>query len=131
MSYPDIDQALKHLLAPLVGGLEHIGTETPSELQQRLPYIRVGRIGGPRTALEDAPVVEIDYFTATRAGSVKGAGEVSDLLLGSPYHFIRMPDGASALLENPQQPVGPRELPWPATGVRRFSGTYRFVTRSS
>ena len=131
MSHPDIDLALQHLLAPLVGGLDHVGVETPERLQERLPYIRVGRVGGPRTSVDDAPVVEIDYFAARRTEAQPGAEQISNLILGAPYHFVRMPDGTGALLEQPQQPVGPRELPWPAAGVRRFGGTYRFVTRQS
>jgi hypothetical protein len=126
MSFPDVDKALVYLLADLVGGLEHAGTETPSDLQNRLPYIRVGRVGGTSDEASDYPVVDVDYFSplGSRDAAVDGAEAVRQRLTGS-YHVVN-----GVVLDDVDCLTGPRELPWLGTGVRRFTGTYRVVTRN-
>lgn len=121
--FPDVAKALVFLLAPLAGGDGHAGTEVPADLQDRLDFVRVGRIGGPDNGLTDFPIVDVDFFGATRDSAVAGAEAVRDLLTGS-YHFVN-----GVLIDTASTPVGPRELPWLGMGVRRFTGTYHLETR--
>lgn len=131
MPFPDVSKALSYLLAPLVGGITHAGTETPANLQQVLDFIRVGRVTGPDDGVTDFPVVDVDYFAATRDLAVAGADRVRDFLtLDSPYHVVQYP-GGRAVLDRVATAVGPRQLPWLATGVVRITGTYRVETRRS
>lgn len=123
MSFPDVDKALVTLLAPLAGGSGKAGTEVPADLQSRMPYIRVGRIGGADNGRTDFPIIDVDFFAATRDVALAGAEAVRDRLTGS-YHFVN-----GVLIDSVTTVVGPRELVWLGMGVRRFTGTYRLETR--
>lgn len=129
MGFPNIAKAGVYLLADLVGGLDHADIATPADLQQRLPFIRVGRTTGPDDGTSDFPVFDVDYFAATWDEACDGAEAVRDFL-ASGYHFVEWSDG-SALIDSVVTAVGPRQLPWLATGVVRFTGTYRAQTRRS
>lgn len=123
MAFPDVERNLVHLLADLVGGLDHAGTETPGNLGDRLPYIRVRRFGGADDGISDAPVMDVDTFAGTRTAAVALAESVRDRLLAAPHHV----DGV--VLDHVITSTGPREIPWGGEGVRRWAATYRVTAR--
>ena len=122
MSFPDIQRVLV-TLARTVEGVAAAGTETPADLQQRLPFVRVARIGGPRTSTLDSPTVDVDVFASTYAVGQSLAGRVSDLFLSAPHV------AGGALIDTAASITGPVEVPWADPGVRRFLATYRFTLR--
>lgn len=120
--FPDIQRLLADLFAPLVGGADHVGSETPPDLEAHLPFARAVRIGGPRTHLYDFPTVDVDYFHVSDALGVPGSSRLANLLLSKPP-----PHPALDLVSC--EPVF-RELPWGDNeNVRRWGATFFFETR--
>jgi len=120
--FPDIHRVLINVLEVLAGGPEHLGTQTPADLQDRLPFVRVLRRGGPSDRLSDYPRVEIDTFGATYTEAEQLAAVVHEYLTG-----IRLrADGA--VVDRVAVDQAPVELPW-SPQVRRFQARYLFVCR--
>ncbi|MFG3710886.1 hypothetical protein [Micromonospora sp. NPDC047730] len=120
--FPDVQKVLAAALAALVGGPEHTGSETPDDLQDRLPYIRVRRRGGPSDRFSDYASVEVDVFASRYDVAEPLAEAVRELLTGTPITVGR------AVIDRITCPNGPVERPW-GPGVRRFGATYRVVSR--
>lgn len=113
--FPDVERLLAGLYEPLLGGANHVGSETPDDLELRLPFLRLTRVSGPRTVLMDFPTVEWDYFDADELTGKPAASQLLNLLLRKPP-----PHPAIDLVTCP---LGPRELPWSNEAVRRWGAT--------
>lgn len=136
MTFPDVPKAVAHLVADLVqpgyvpGSMpDRADIATPPDLQAQLPFVRVGRTGGTDDGVTDTATVEVDCFAATRDEALAVAEAVRDRLTLS-YNLVNV-DGSTVLLEQASTAVGPRDMPWLATGVRRLNAVYRIGTRRS
>ncbi|WP_431881821.1 hypothetical protein [Micromonospora chalcea] len=118
--FPDVQRALVSILGPLVDG--RAGTETPSDLEKKMPFIRVLRTGGPSDRVNDYATVDVDVFAATYTAAEPLAERVRQLLTGPPLR------AGAAILDRISCESAPVELPW-APGVRRFGATYLVVSR--
>lgn len=119
--FPDVQKLLVFGLEPLTGA-NRTATETPEDLESRLPFVRVMRTGGFRDRLNDSPTVDIDVFAATYTAAESLAEQIAEFLIGPPSG-IREFDRVTC-------EVAPRELPWAEdNNVRRWAATYRVVTR--
>lgn len=118
--FPDVQRALVTILGPLVDG--RAGAETPSDLESRMPFIRVIRTGGPSDRVNDYATVEVDCFAGTYTAAELLAEQVRQLLTGPPLR------AGAAILDRISCESAPTELPW-APGVRRFGATYVVVSR--
>lgn len=119
--FPDVQRVLIAGLETLVG-VGHVGVETPDDLDVRLPFVRVMRIGGPRDRLNDHATVDVDVFAASYTAAETLAETISEWLCGPP-------PGAREL-DRVDCDVAPRELPWSdGETLRRWGATYRAVTR--
>jgi hypothetical protein len=123
MRFPDIEDALVVLLEPLAGGEDHTGTETPANLQDVLPFIRVVRTGGFSDQVNDYATVDIDTFDATYRTGVKPLAERVRQFLTGQTHRV-----GGVVLDRITCPNAPAELPW-APGMRRMGATYTVVSR--
>lgn len=128
--FPDVEAHvldwLKARLEVLADGPitdEHVGTETPADLQARLPFVRVERIGGNATHLEDYPRVEVEVFDSTRAGAYALAEAIRSLLLSPLSRRV------GSRIDNVDTEIAPRRLPWEAAGTVRFSAEYSLSFR--
>ncbi len=119
--FPHVQKLLVLALEGLAGGAEHTGTETPDDLQDRLPFVRVRRVTGDSTWLNDRPVVEVDVFAATQDVAWRLAEDIRDYLVGPPPPL--------PLLDRIDCEQGPRELPWADGRVRRWGADYRVTSR--
>ncbi|TDC02281.1 hypothetical protein E1091_01140 [Micromonospora fluostatini] len=119
--FPDVQRALVTILEPLAGA-GRAGVETPTDLQAKLPFIRVLRIGGGSDRLSDFAVVDVDVFAASYGAAELLAERVRQLLTGPPLR------AGAAVLDRITCDSGPVELPW-APGVRRFGATYQVTAR--
>lgn len=119
--FANINHLLAFLLQNLAGGEDHCDSETPADLLQRLPFIRARKVDGDRDRLFDRPIVEIDVFDLTEAGSSRLADDVFEYLM-------RVPSPHPAIDATYCSP-SPRELPWADERIRRFSATYAFDLR--
>ncbi len=119
--FPDVQRLLVVGLEPLVG-VGRTAVETPDDLEDRMPFVRIMRVGGGRDRLNDQPTVDIDVFAATYTAAENLAEQIAEWLIGPPSG-IREFDRVTC-------EVAPRELPWVDDNtVRRWGATYRTVTR--
>lgn len=120
--FPNIERLLAALFADDLGGADHVGSETPDNLEQVLPFLRVIRVGGPRTHQFDYPVAELDLFDVDEATGAPRASRLMNRLLGKP------PPHPSLDLVTAEPAF--RELPWgDSDSVRRWGATCFFETR--
>ncbi|GAA3750853.1 hypothetical protein [Micromonospora maritima] len=121
--FPDVQKTLAALLEPLAGGPGHAGSETPEDLQNVLPFIRIiRRPGGVSDNVNDYAFVDVDVFAARYDLAEPLAEDVRQFLTGRPHAV------GPAVLDRITCPGGPAERPW-GPGVRRFGATYRVVSR--
>lgn len=118
--FPDVQKALAAIVESLVGA-GRAGSETPEDLEQRLPYVRILRIGGYSDRLTDFATVEVDVFAGTYAQAEPLAERIRQHLTGPPLRV------GPVVLDRITCESGPVELPW-APRVRRFNASY--VVRS-
>lgn len=124
LRFPDVEDALVVLLEPLAGGPAHTGTETPTNLQDVLPFIRaVRRPGGFSDHVNDFATVDLDVFHSTYRTGAKPLAERVRQFLTSQKHSI-----GGVVIDRIECPSGPGELPW-APGIRRMGATYTVVSR--
>lgn len=119
--FANINHLLVYLLEDLAGGEEHCDSETPADLYDRLPFIRVRKVDGDRDRLFDRPIVEIDAFALTELQGQQLGDEIFEYLM-------RVPSPHPAIDATFCSP-SPRELPWADERIRRFSATYAFDLR--
>ncbi|MBQ1047854.1 hypothetical protein KBX50_05195 [Micromonospora sp. C51] len=123
--FPDVQRALATLLEPLAGGAGHTGAQTPDDLQQVLPFIRITRRGGGSDRLNDYASVEVDVF-ADQYGGDDGAEALAErvrqFLTGAPRAV------PPVVFDRITCVSGPTERPW-APEVRRFGAAYLVVSR--
>ncbi len=121
--FPNIYRLLAlAVYAPLVGGEEHVGTQTPDNLETLLPFVRVNRMGGGRTQLIDYPSVDVSLFVpVAETDGWDLASQLAGVVMTKPY-----PHPALDLVDCP---VGPRFLPWRNEEIRHWGWTYEIQTR--
>jgi len=126
--FPDVQKLLvedltAYLIAAELTDAGHAGIETPPDLADQLPFIRVLRVGGPSTRVNDHAVVDVDIFAATYATGWDLAEDVRQHLCGPPP-----PVGA---FDRIVCDIAPRELVWGDSddGIRRFNATYTITSR--
>ncbi len=105
-----------------IAGAGRTGVETPVNLEDVLPFVRVLRVGGNRERFNDLAVVDVDAFAATYSAAQTLAEDIAEFLMGPPPG---VPELDLVVCE-----VGPRELPWADDNtVRRWGATYRLISR--
>jgi hypothetical protein len=120
--FVNIERLIAHIFATDLGGLDHVGSETPDDLEQHLPFLRATRVGGPRTHQFDYPIVDLAYFAADELTGAPGASAIANRLLGKPP-----PHPAVDLVFC--EPAF-RELPWGDNeNIRHWGATFTFETR--
>ncbi len=119
--FPDVQRLLVAGLETLLGA-GRAAVQTPSDMEQDLPFVRVMRIGGGRTQISDVATVDVDVFADSYVNAEAIAEQVDGWLCGPP--------SGVALFDAVTCEVGPRELPWSdGVLVRRWGATYTVVTR--
>ncbi len=120
--FPNIERLVAAIFAVDLGGADHVGSETPDDLEAHLPFLRAVRMGGPRTHLFDYPVVDLSYFAADELTGAPGASAIANRLLGKPPPHVAL-DLVTC------EPAF-RELPWgDSETVRHWGATFQFETR--
>lgn len=118
--YPDVQRLLVDELEALTGA-GHTGIETPVNLADVLPFVRVLRIGGFSDRLNDRATVDVDVFAASYSAGELLAEQVRQHLVGPPPPVV--------LLDRVDCEIAPRELPWGDGTVRRWNATYLVTAR--
>jgi hypothetical protein len=120
--FPNIERLIASIFLTDLGGADHVGSETPADLEQHLPFLRAIRVGGPRTHLFDYPVVDVDYFAVDELTGAPAVSLIGNRLLRKP------PPHPSIDLVSCEPSF--RELPWgDSESVRRWGATFFLETR--
>jgi hypothetical protein len=117
-TYPDVEKSLA-AWAKTVPGVVGSGTVFKGA---QLPFVRIGKLGGPRGDVTDNPQVDIDVFAATRDQAFAIADEISERLKPRTR-------AGDAIIDTVRTPVSPRQLPWSNDDIKRVSATYALGLR--
>ncbi len=117
--FPDVEDLLVRALA----GFGTCGTVTPPDLQPRLPFVRVQRLGGG-DRITDAPRVDIGVAAATRAEAMALARAIQQRLLSGP---VRVP--GARVIDRAVTEMGPHEAPADDPHTRHVVQTFRMALR--
>lgn len=117
--WPDVEAGLLDYLADLAPG----SNSTPSDLQTRLPWIRVRRVGGSDDGVTDTAQVDVEVFHSSRAKAYALASAVRERLRGRP------PEGPGFLVDRVDTVLAPFEIENPNPNVTRFYSSFRLTTR--
>ncbi|MFJ6636567.1 hypothetical protein ACIQMR_35165 [Streptomyces sp. NPDC091376] len=98
---------------------------TPDDLQDRLPFIRVERVGGSDDRFKGRPRVAVDVFAATADEARTLANDVRDALL-----FLRGPVNG-AVISDVRCDSGPSRQPWANPEIHRRGATYTVSLRDA
>ncbi|RDG37961.1 phage tail termination protein [Streptomyces corynorhini] len=120
--YPDLEYLLVQALA--VPALPAAVTVYPPDLEQRLPMVRVVRLGGADDGRTDAARIEIETAAATRAQAWEIARSVQQLLLSGP---LLVP--GAGLIDRAVTEDGPHGVLHDNPAVRCVAATYRVSAR--
>lgn len=121
LRFPDVQRVLVAGLEEFAGA-GHTGIETPTDLNNLLPFVRIARTGGGSGRNSDVARFEIDVFAGTYLAAEQLAERIRQWLCGPPPGPFEL-DRVDCL-------IGPRELPWDDDGlVRRWGAEYEALTR--
>ncbi len=120
--FPDVQVLLVNDLETLAGD-GRTAIETPPDLEERLPFVRIRRSGGSSDRLNDVATVDIDVFAGTYTAGELLAEQIREYLVGPPPPL--------AAVDRVVCEAAPRELPWgqPDGPVRRWGATYQLISR--
>lgn len=129
--FPSIEEVVRELLLrelddAFTDGTQ-IGVEYPADLASRLPYAAIERIGGPRTRLNDYPLLDVEVFASSRTQAESLSERIDALLLGYPHSV--MVGTRHVAIDSVTPLTTPRRIPWDDANVRRFGATYQFSVR--
>lgn len=102
-SYADAERVIAHIL----GGLGDVGGETPPDLADHLPFLRVRRIGGADNRVTDLPRVDVRVYAPDRSAALHIAEQARQRLTSMP---VATPHG---VLDRADTESGPAEVPGP------------------
>jgi len=104
-----------------------VSTETPANLADVLPYIKVERFGGSDALLVlDAANIDVEVFAADRTAARSLAEEVRTSLRSNlPGQSV-----AGGFVADVATISAPTRAPYDNTAMRRFVASYRITIRS-
>lgn len=119
----DVEALLIAWLQATISGVR-ASTETPPDLDNRLPWLRVVSDGGPYDGFRvDRPTVDIEAFATTGPAAATLAAQVQRLL----HEQLAGSTTATAVVSRVETVVGPHRIPYDNPNMRRYVGTYRFA----
>lgn len=119
--FPDLEKAVIELLT----GMGTLDTETPADLIDHLPFIRVERLGGNDDFFTDAGRLDVDVFGPRGERSATGdlARLVQQALIRGPHVL------SNCVIDTVTTDVSPNEVPWGNQSIRLFTSSYRITAR--
>jgi hypothetical protein len=120
---PDIESVLAPWAESVTGAFS--AAETPEDLEEVLPVIRIERGGGADERFSGHPTVFVDVFAATADESRTLANSVRDALLA-----LRGPVNG-AVIRDVRCDSGPSRQPWANPAVHRRGATYTVSFRAA
>jgi hypothetical protein len=124
VSFPDSEMQLAMWIKAHAPGVVAVGSSTPLDLESRLIFVRVSRLGGGADLLTDYPQFDVDVFGPSRDAAFNVAGWIQENLVPR----TRLTPGG-AIIDSVRTNTSPRLLPWDNTKIKRFSATYALGLR--
>lgn len=119
----DIEAVLIGWLEATVEGVR-ASTETPPDLDDRLPWLQVRRVSGPYDGFRrDQPTVDIAAYAAAGPDACDLALRVQEFL----YTQLWGATTGGAVISRVETRVGPHWVPYDNPGLRRYEATYSLV----
>lgn len=106
-----------------VDGVRHVAEETPENLQDVFPFVRVALVAGTDDGITDRGTYDIDVFAATRAAAHGLAERIRTAFIGYPHRV------GSAVIDTVYTEQKPQRLPWDDENTRRFGAIYQVSVR--
>lgn len=123
-AFPDVEELLLDALGDLVvDPSTQIGTSTPPDLADHLPFIRVTRFGGSDDRIRDLARIDVDTFGPTRAVAQPLAEQVRQRLLSWPLVVT------GGVIDRAETLTAPAEVPWDNQQIRRWTASYTVTCR--
>jgi hypothetical protein len=124
--FPSIEKTLFALFHDkLAVDNQQMGTAYPAG-DDSYTFVRVDKLGGPRSKLRDYPLVDVEAVAPTWAAASELIESIDTLILSYP-HSIATPSGV-VVLDSVVVTRSPVEIPWDGPG-RRLAATYSLVLR--
>lgn len=99
-------------------------TETPADLETRLPWLQVVRIGGGYDGFRlDQPTVDIAAYSSTGPAASALAAQVQILL----HEQLARTKIGTAVVSRIETVTGPHWVPYDNPAMRRYEASYRFT----
>ncbi|MFB7823881.1 hypothetical protein [Streptomyces hydrogenans] len=115
------------VLAPWLGTVLSVeyGAETPPDLEERIPFVRVERVGGADDRFRQHPRVAVDVFAATadEARAVSSAARDALIALRGEVR--------GAVVSDVRCDAGPSRQPWANPEIHRRGATYTVTLRDA
>jgi hypothetical protein len=105
-----------------------VGSFVPPNLKDVLPFVRVGRIGGPQGKLEDRPVVDIEVFHDTLTGA-RDLDSALTAYLHSGRLQADLGSNVLVVIDAVRTETTGQEIPWDDPEIRRVASTHTFTVR--
>lgn len=116
--FPDVGDVACDLLARF----GTVGRYTPPDLSARLPFVRVGVVGGSDDRFTDTSTLDVECFDGVNSDLL--AEQIRQFLIGGTVHVV-----GGVVFDSFRTVARPRPLPWPTPGVFRSIATYRVACR--
>lgn len=126
--FPDIESALMDFFSDL----GYTVTSTPADLKERLPVLRIARVGGSDDKSNDFPRVSIQTFAAANHLAPRAAQDLAETVrdrLNNNLPAMSKPGGV--LLDSSSTESGPSSFPWPDPAIRVTQSIYRLTIRNT
>ncbi len=128
-TYADVERMLVAYLPGALTPTARVGVATPADpngTYSWLPFIRVQRVGGPRSQGIDRARLIFDYLGPDYATASALGAAVSALFDGPIFH-LRSPEG---IITSAQTDSGPSWVPYDDVNVTRFQSHHTLLVQS-
>jgi hypothetical protein len=99
-------------------------TETPPDLDARLPWVQVTGIGGTHDGFKrDQPTADVTAYAATTTEASDLAAQIHDLL----HEQLARSVYGGAVINRIRTNVRPHRVPYDNPNMRRYEASYGFV----
>lgn len=128
-AFPDVETVVQDVLSDLVGGVTHVGSQTPADLQARLPFVRVTRYGGADDGITDAADIDVDCYGSRRTPTLRLAEQVRERLTRGSH--VVSSDGSRVVIDRVDTILAPFQPPADDLDakVHRFTASYSVRAR--
>ncbi|MFE5828742.1 hypothetical protein ACFQ8W_00475 [Streptomyces sp. NPDC056508] len=120
----EVEAVIAPWLGTVIDGLQY-GAETPPDLESRLPFVRVERLGGFDDRFRQHPRIAVDVFAATADEARATSSAVRDALLALRGEV------RGAVVSDVRCDSGPSRQPWTNGEIHRRGALYTVTLRDA